>query len=277
MIIQHLSYDSLEASRAEKWFWYVLLTATVGILLLLNWLGMVKSVFGVDTAILLTLFGGYKIYYKAISALIARRLSADLAILIAIAAALAIGEYVAAAEAVFIMLVGEGLEEFASRRTRSAIERLVAFAPKTARIRTAGEEREVEIGEVRLGDVAIVRPGERIPVDGQIASGYSSINEAPITGESMPVDKKAGDEVFAGSFNTVGAIEVCVTRVGEDTTLARIITLIEAAGHKKAPAVRLADRYATLFLPLLLIVAAATWYFTGEWVLTDAVQLVACP
>ncbi len=277
IVIQHLSYDHLEDSKSERWFWYILFTATVGVLLLLNWLGVFTTIFGVNTAILLTLIGGYKIFYKAISALFEKRITADLAILIAIGAALAIGEYVAAAEAVFIMLVGEGLEEFASRRTRVAIEKLVDLAPKTARIKNGDEEREVAVEEVQVGDIVIVRPGERIPVDGAIISGRSSINEAPITGESLPVDKAPGDAVFAGSVNTAGVLEVSATRVGADTTLARIIALIEDAEHKKAPAVRLADRYAMFFLPLLMIAAAATYYFTGELVRTVAVLLVACP
>lgn len=277
MILQHISYDHLEESTAHKWILYILFTSVVGILLLLNWLGILTTVLGFNTAILLTLIGGYKIYYKAVSGLFEKRITADLAIVLAIAAALAIGEYVAAAEAVFIMLVGEGLEEFASRRTRSAIEKLIDFSPKTARIKTADGEREVAVDEVQVDDHVIVRPGERIPVDGVIGKGSSSINEAPITGESIPVEKWPGESVFAGSVNSAGALEIRATRVGKDTTLARIIALIEEAEQKKAPAVRLADRYATFFLPVLLVIAAATLYFTGEWVRTVAVLLVACP
>ncbi len=277
IIIQHLSYDHLEESGAGKWASYVLFTAAVGVLLLLNWFGILPTIFGVNTAILLTLGGGYKIYYNAISALFEKRITAELAIVIAISAALAIGEYFAAAEAVFIMLVGEGLEEFASRRTRSAIEKLIDLAPKTARIKTGDEEREVAIAEVQAGDIVIVRPGERIPIDGRVVSGSSSINEAPITGESLPADKWPGESVFAGTINSTGALEVLAAQVGADTTLARIIALIEEAEHKKAPAVRLADRYAKYFLPLLLVAAAATFYFTGDWVRTVAVLLVACP
>ncbi|MGH9834919.1 MAG: heavy metal translocating P-type ATPase, partial [Blastocatellia bacterium] len=275
--ILHVTYSPLAESNSGKWFAYVLFTAAVGALLLLNWLGVFKTVWGVDTAILLTLIGGYKIYYNSIAALFEKRITAEIAIFIAIAAALAIGEYVAAAEAVFIMLVGEGLEEFASRRTHAAIERLIGLAPKTARIKVGDEEREVAIGEVQVGDIVIVRPGERIPVDGEIVAGRSSVNEAPITGESIPADKGVGEAVYAGSVNAAGALEIRATRVGEDTTLAKIIALIEEAEHKKAPVVRLADRYAKFFLPMLLVVAAATWYFTGEVVRTVAVLLVACP
>lgn len=269
------------SSGAKHYYTYILFTATVGVLLLLNWLGTFTHLFGIDTAILLALFGGYKIYYNAISALFERRISADLAIVVAIGAALAIGENIAAAEAVFVMLIGEGLEEFASRRTRTAIERLIQLAPKTARIRVSDhnglQEKEVRIEEVRERDIVIVRPGERIPVDGGIVTGRSSINEAPITGESLPVDKGLGDGVFAGSINNLGFLEIQAARIGADTTLARIIFLIEAAEEKRAPLERLADRYASFFLPLILLAGAATLYFTGEWVRTVAVLLVACP
>jgi Cu+-exporting ATPase len=267
--------------ETRRYIAYILFTATVGIFLLLNWLGALKTVFGLDTAILLTLIGGYKIYYNAISALFEKRISADLAIVLAIGAALAIGENIAAAEAVFIMLIGEGLEEFASRRARASIEKLIALSPKTAYIRVTDEtgsfEREVPIEEVRLDQVVVVRPGERVPVDGRILSGRSSINEAPITGESLPVEKVSGDSVFAGSVNTTGALDIVATSVGADTTLARIIALIEEAEAKRAPIERTADRYAKFFLPALLLAAGATLYFTGDWVRAVAVLLVACP
>ncbi len=278
ILVQHLYYEHMEETEGSRWLAYVLFTAVVGVLLLAHWLGYVPTVFGVNTALLLALFGGYKIYYKAIAGLFDKRITADLAIVIAIGAALAIGEYIAAAEAVFIMLVGEGLEEFASRRTRTAIKQLIDLAPQRARLKVAGEgEREVAIAEVQTGDIVIVRPGERIPVDGTIAFGCASINEAPITGESLPVEKGFGEAVYAGSVNAVGALEIAATRVGDDTTLAQIVALIEKAEQQKAPAVRLADRYAAWFLPLLAITAVATFYFTGDWLRTVAVLLVACP
>jgi Cu+-exporting ATPase len=275
--ILHITYGNFSEARSGRWIAYVAFTAAVGILLLLNWTGVFKTVFGIDTAILITLIGGYRIYYNSISALFERRIIAEIAIFIAIIAALAIGEYLAAAEAVFIMLVGEGLEEYASRRTRSAIGKLTDLTPARARLRTGDQERDVPIGEIKPSDIVIVRPGERIPVDGEIRHGNSSINEAPITGESIPADKGPGDLVYAGSINTAGALEIRTTAVGSDTTVSKIIALIEDAEHKKAPVVRLADRYARYFLPVLLLVAGGTWYFTGELVRTVAVLLVACP
>ncbi len=236
---------------------------------------------GVNTGVWLALIGGWRIFYKSVSALLKKRVTAEMAIAVAVIAALIIDEYFAAAEAVFIMLVGEGLEKYASRRTRSAIQKLIELKPGTARVKIinngASEEREVRIAEVSTGDIVIVRPGEKLPVDGVIISGASSINEAPITGESLPAEKSTGDSVFEGSVNTAGALEVRVTGVGEETTLARIIALIEAAEEKRAPVVRLADRYAKWFLPLLFIAAASTFYFTGDWMRTVAVLLVACP
>src|SRR4030095_1961636 len=163
----------------------------------------------------------------------------------------------------------------------SAIQKLIDLTPKTARIKISNasghEEREVKIDEVAAGDIVIVRPGERLPVDGVIVAGASSINEAPITGESLPADKAPGDSIRAGALNSARAREVRATVVGEETTLARVIALIEAAEEKRAPVVRLADRYAKWFLPLLAVAAAATLYFTGDWMRTVAVLLVACP
>src|SRR5262245_53879426 len=284
IILQHISPEDLEKSDSGKWPAYILFTATVGVLLLLNWLGVVTELWGVNTGVWLALIGGWRIFYNSVSALLEKRVTAEMAIAVAVIAALAVGEYFAAAEAVFIMLIGEGLEEYASRRTRSAVRKLIDLAPNTACVKIPNangpgeyEEREVKIDEVSTGDIVIVRPGERLPVDGVIIAGHSSINEAPITGESLPADKSPGDSVFAGSVNTAGALEVRATGVGGETTLARIIALIEAAEEKRAPVVRLADRYAKWFLPLLVIAAAATLYFTGDWMRTVAVLLVACP
>jgi P-type E1-E2 ATPase len=149
--------------------------------------------------------------------------------------------------------------------------------PLASKSPNSHDEREVKISEVSTGDIVIVRPGERLPVDGVIVAGASSINEAPITGESLPADKAPGDSVFAGSVNAAGALDIRATCVGKETTLARIIALIEAAEEKRAPVVRLADRYAKWFLPLLAVAAMATYYFTGDWMRTVAVLLVACP
>jgi len=251
--------------------------AFVGLLLLLNVVGIFKTVLGIDTAAVLTLAAGYRIFHNAISSLLEKKVSADLAICIAVVAALVIGEYLAAAEAMFIMLIGEGLESYAAGRTEAAIHRFVEQLPRRARLLRDGEELEVEAASLVEGDVIVVRAGERIAADGLIQQGASSIDESTITGEPLPRDKQAGDEVFSGTLNGHGLLRVVVTRAGSETTLARVIRLVEEAKGKRAPVERLADRWARYFLPALLIAAALTFYFTRDWLRTVSVLIVACP
>ena len=151
----------------------------VGILLLLNVTGVFRTIFGIDTAAILALVAGYNVFYHAISRLFVREISADLAIVIAVIAAMIVGEYVAAAEAMFIMLVGEGLESYAATRTKAAIQRFVETMPHKARLLRDGIEVEVHVEDLQPGDMIAVRAGERITADGVIAQGQSSIEEAP--------------------------------------------------------------------------------------------------
>ena len=157
--------------------------------LLLNFTGVFRTVFGIDTAAILTLVAGYRVFYHAISSLFAREISADLAIVIAVIAAMTVGEYLAAAEAMFIMLVGEGLESYAATRTKAAIQRFVETMPHHARLLRDGVEVEVDVEDLQPGDLIAVRAGERIAADGIIAQGQSSIEESTITGEPLPRDK----------------------------------------------------------------------------------------
>ncbi|MGH7247210.1 MAG: heavy metal translocating P-type ATPase, partial [Pseudomonadota bacterium] len=249
----------------------------VGLLLLLNLFGIFKTVFGLDTAAIITVLAGYRIFFNSIAALLNKEISADLAICVAVVAALAVGEYLAAAEAMFIMLVGEGLEAYAAGRTNAAIQRFIEQMPRRARLLRDGEEIEVDAASLVEGDVILVRAGERIPADGSIAYGVSSIDESSITGESLPRDKETGDEVFSGTLNGNGLLRIAVTRAGNETALSRVIQLVEEAKEKRAPVERLADRYARYFLPALLIAAGLTFYFTHDWLRTVAVLIVACP
>ena len=249
----------------------------VGFLLLLNVTGLFRTVFGIDTAAILTLVAGYRVFYHAIGSLFARQISADLAIVIAVIAAMSVGEYLAAAEAMFIMLVGEGLESYAATRTKAAIQRFVETMPHHARLLRNGIEVEVDVEDLQPGDMIAVRAGERIAADGVIAEGQSSIEESTITGEPLPRDKGPGDEVFSGTLNGNALLTIRVTRAGSDTTLARVVRLVEEAKSRKAPVVRTADRYARYFLPVILLVAGATFYFTRDWLRTVSVLIVACP
>ena len=257
---------------------YYIFAAFVGLLLLLNWLGIFRTVFGLDTAILITLLAGYKTFYNSISALLEKRISADIALCVAVVAALAVGQYLAAAEAMFIVLVGEGLESYAAGRTAVAIRRFVEQLPRVARLLRDGRpEEEVPAESLVPGDIIVVRAGERIPADGTVETGVSSVNESSITGEPLPREKQPGDDVFSGSWNGDGLLHVRVSRAGSETTLARVIQLVEDAQEKRAPVERLADRVAVYFLPALLVAGVATFYFTRDWLRTVSVLIVACP
>ncbi len=251
--------------------------AFIGILLLLNVTGAFTTIAGIDTAAILTLIAGYRTFFTAISGLLQRKISADLAICVAVIAALASGQFLAAAEAMFIMLIGEALEGYAAGRTHAAIQRFVEQLPRHARVLRDGVEAEVDAAQLVPGDVVLVRPGERVAADGVIFHGTSSIDESTITGEPLPRDKSAGDPVFSGTLNGLGPLRITVTRAGSETTLARVIKLVEHAREKRAPVERLADRFARYFLPALMLVAGLTFYFTRDWLRTVSVLIVACP
>ena len=266
----------MDEERRERIRYYAF-AAVVGLLLLANWLGIFRTIFGLDTAILITLLAGYKTFHNSVSALMERRISADIALCVAVIAALAVGQYLAAAEAMFIVLVGEGLESYAAGRTAAAIERFVEQMPRRARVLRNGVEQDVDAAVLAAGDRIVVRAGERIPADGVIASGASAVDESSITGEPLPREKAPGDEVFSGALNGGGLLEIEVTRAGDETTLARVVALVREAESRRAPVERLADRWARYFLPALLLAAGLTFYFTRDWMRTVAVLIVACP
>ncbi len=251
--------------------------AIVGAALLLRWLGPWKSLAGVDIAALIAVMGGWRIFYIAIENLLRLRISGDLPVAIAAAAAIAIGENLAAAEVILIMLLGEALEEFAIGRTHSAIEQLASVVPRIAHLRSGEDERDVPVEEVAPGDVVLVRPGERIPVDGEVAGGSSDVDESAFTGEPLPVGKATGDSVLAGTLNTSGALTIRAETAGSDTSLHRIIHLMEQVEEEKAPAERRADRYATFFVPIVLAISAVTFLVTKSQLNAIAVLVVACP
>ncbi|HUQ90878.1 MAG TPA: FtsH protease activity modulator HflK [Bryobacteraceae bacterium] len=256
---------------------YYLFAGFVGGLLLLNVTGIVKTILGIDTAAILTVLAGYKIFYNSIASLLEKEITADLAICVAVIAALIAGEYLAAAEAMFIILVGEGLETYAAGRTNAAIRRFAEQMPRKARLLRDGDEVDVDVDDLTPGDHILVRAGERITADGTVVRGLSSVDESTITGEALPRDKHPGTDVFSGTLNGNGLLEIRVARAGSETTLAHVIHLVQDARTHLAPVERLADKYARFFLPALLLAAAATFYFTRDWLRTVAVLLVGCP
>jgi Cd2+/Zn2+-exporting ATPase/Cu+-exporting ATPase len=195
---------------------------------------------------------------------------------IGMVAALAAREYSTAILIVFFMRVGEFLESFTTGKSREAIRKLVEQAPKTARVRRDGIESEVAIEELKPDDVLVIRPGEKIPADGEVLVGNSWVNQAPITGESVPVAKRPGDHVFAATVNGAGVLEVRTAKVGRDTTYGRIIRLVEEAEASKAPVQRFADKFSAYFVPIVLGAAVLTYITTGRVMNAVAVLVVAC-
>ena len=157
----------------------------------------------------------------------------------------------------FLFAVAQALEARTLDRARNAIRALMDLTPADALVRDAAGERRVGVDDIAIGAVIVVRPGEKIPLDGEVVAGQSAVNQAPVTGESLPVDKAPGDEVFAGTINGRGALDVRVTRLRRDTTLARIIHLVERAQAQRAPAQTLVERFARVYTPAVIALAAA--------------------
>ncbi len=204
-------------------------------------------------------------------------IKADVLVSLALIASVCIGEIFAAGEVAVIMQLGSLLEELTVARARAGIEKLVHLTPQTARILRDGKEQIVPAEQVRVGDRIRVLPGESVPVDGIILSGQTSINQAVMTGESLPVDKAAGDEVSSGTVNQFGAFEMEASRVGEDSSIQRMIRLVQSADAGKARIVGLADRWATWIVVVALSAAVLTWWITGELIRAVTILVVFCP
>ena len=204
-------------------------------------------------------------------------IKADFLVAIALVASICIKEYFAAAEVAFIMQLGEMLEEFTVGRARAGLEKLVNLTPRTARLIKDGEEKIVPAEEVAVNDILRVLAGETVPVDGVLISGESSINEAVLTGESLPIDKGVGDMVSSGTVNQYGAFEMRALKIGEDSSLQRMIRLVQTTDAGKAKIVGFADKFATWVVVIALLAAVITWGVTGEVIRAVAILVVFCP
>ena len=244
-----------------------------------------QTLFGFRLVLLAGVLGGARILYQTLGNLFDGKVGADLALTIACLAAIVLGEHSTAALVVFIALCGESIEGFTVDRAQRAIRGVFNLFPPTARIVADGKEEEAAVADVSVGQVVLVRPGERIPVDGVIRSGSSAVDQSALTGESLPIEKTISNEVFAGSLNQFGALEVEATRIATESTLSKVVQLVAEATERKAPLERTADRYARMFLPVVLGVAVCTligWRIsTGEWrpgfLPALSVLVVACP
>lgn len=252
------------------------------VFLVLSALALIASLFRIplpfDAAWIAIVLCGVPIVLEAAIGLVtAFDIKADLLVSLALIASIAIGEHFAAGEVAFIMQLGALLEGLTVARARAGIEKLVNMTPRTARVIGEGSERVIPAQQVRVGDWLRVLPGETIPVDGVISAGQTSINQAVMTGESLPVDKTVGDEVASGTVNQFGSFDMKATRVGEDSSIQRMVRLVQSADAGKAKIVGLADRWATWIVVIALTAAALTWGITGEMLRAVTILVVFCP
>jgi Cd2+/Zn2+-exporting ATPase len=255
-------------------------------------IGLGLSVFGLDVVpgwipyLAAILLGGVHPARRALTSIRARLLDIHVLMMVAVVGAMALGEWSEGASVVFLFALAQLLESRAMERARGAIRALMDLAPAEALVRQNGADVRVPVDTVRVGDVIVIRPGEKVPLDGRVHAGDSHVNQAPVTGESLPVEKRAGDEVFAGTINGRGALEVVVTRLRRDSTLARIIHLVERAQAQRAPTQTFVDRFARVYTPIVLglavliafvppLVLGAAW---STWIYRSLVLLViSCP
>jgi Cd2+/Zn2+-exporting ATPase len=232
------------------------------------------------------LAGGWFIFPKALGALRRRSLDMNVLMTVAVGGAIGIKEWGEGAAVVFLFALAELLEAFSVARARRAIQSLMELTPETALLKEGGSVREVPVAEVKVDNIVAVKSGSKIPLDGEVVSGNSSVNQAPITGESMPVEKKPGDGVFAGTINGAGSLEVRVTKPASDSTLARIIHLVSEAQSQKAPSQRFVDTFARYYTPAVFVLALLVWVvppllMNAEWSVWTyralVLLVIACP
>lgn len=234
-----------------------------------------------DPAWVTIVISGIPLLYLAIWRIIHNpgisKISSALLICIAMFAAIAIGDLFAAGEVVFIMAIGALLEEATTNRAKKGLKKLISLAPTMGRRLKDGKEEMIPAEEIRQGDILRILPGETIPVDGTIINGETSVDQSIMTGESLPVDKGVGEEVFCGTINRFGSIDISATKVGENSSLQKLIRMVQDAENKQAPMQRIADRVASWLVPVALLIAILAYVFTGNIVTAVTVLVVFCP
>lgn len=267
------------------------MTIVAGVFLLLDLVPHLMEEFGgmpvqlsflpFDPAWITIVISGIPLLYLAIWRMIHNpgisKISSALLICIAMFAAIAIGDLFAAGEVVFIMAIGALLEEATTNRAKKGLKKLISLAPTKGRRLMDGKEEMIPAEEIRQGDILRILPGETIPVDGTIINGETSVDQSIMTGESLPVDKGVGEEVFCGTINRFGSIDISATKVGENSSLQKLIRMVQDAENKQAPMQRIADRVASWLVPVALLIAILAYVFTGNIVTAVTVLVVFCP
>ncbi|MCX5633977.1 MAG: cation-translocating P-type ATPase [Phycisphaerae bacterium] len=229
-------------------------------------------------AMLAAILLGAPVIIHSMKSVVQGHMHMDELVALAIIAAFATGDYVAASVVAFFLLLSELVETRTALGARTSIESLIKLTPtKACLIERSGQEKEINAGRLSKGDIIRVKPGDNIAADGEVIAGLSSVNEATITGESLPVDKVPGIQVFAGTSNLTGVLDIRVTRVGGDTTLGKVQALILQAEHTKIPIMRIIDRYVKWYIPTILMISAIIWFFTRDINRAIGAIVVSCP
>lgn len=222
------------------------------------------------------LIGGWPVFRNVVKASFKGRITSHTLMTIGLLAAVAVGEWSAAVIVVFFMRIGDYVETFTAERARRALKDLTVMAPQTARVERDGTEVEVPVAEVKVGETVVVRPGEKIPVDGEVTSGQATVDQATITGESMPVEAGPGARVFAATIARLGSLRIRTMKVGVDTTFGRVVKLVEEAEANRGDVQRFADRFSGYYLPVVAGIALLTYIFSRNPLATAAVLVVVC-
>ena len=226
--------------------------------------------------VVIVLAGGYPVFMNVIRATLKRQIISHTLMTIGVIAALVVGQWVTAALVVVFMRVGDYVENFTTESARRAVKELTSLAPQTARVERDGTEVEVPVTEVKVGETIIVRPGEKIAVDGEVLSGQATIDQSAITGESMPVEAANGTHVYAATIAKLGSLRIRTERIGTDTTFGRVVKRVEEAEAHRADVQQIADKFSAWYLPVVAVIAGLTFLFTRNPLSTAAVLLVAC-
>lgn len=275
----HSQFNANTFTRQALTLLAVIFGAVLFIIVLGEWLGLFEQLTARvpwPLGWLAVFAGGWPVFRNVLRAAFKRQVTSHTLMSVGVLAALAVGEWATAAVVVFFMRVGDYVESFTAERARRAVKDLTALAPQTARVERNGSEQLVPLAEVQVGEIVIVRPGDKIPVDGEVIAGQATVDQAAITGEAMPVEAGPGARVFAATFARLGSLRVRATHLGPDSTFGRVIKLVEQAEAHRADVQRFADRFSAWYLPLVAAIAALTFVFRQDPLATAAVLVVAC-
>jgi Cd2+/Zn2+-exporting ATPase/Cu+-exporting ATPase len=271
--------EGMEFTRSVLTLLGLVFGAVLFVVLVGEWLGVFEALterIPWYIGLALVLISGFPVFRKVIQAAFRGQIISHTLMTLGVVAALAVGEWATAVVVVFFMRIGDYVESFTTERARRAVKDLSSLAPQMARVMRPDGEIEVPIEDVKVGDVVLVRPGEVIPVDGQVIAGGAAVDQATITGESMPIDAGPGSHVFAATLASGGRLSVRAKQIGKDTTFGQVIKLVEGAEAHRADVQRVADKFSAYYLPVVAGIAALTFLIRRDPLATAAVLVVAC-